>query len=83
MSAKETEEARIEITAALRGGLLRQGLAIVPVEATPEILSARDDDGDVIFAAGNEHFFRNQEEANWYARQVWRGIAIAQMDRGC
>lgn len=50
------------------------GFAIVPIEPTEEMLNAKDEDGDLIWAGGVEHYFRNDEEADWYARQVWKSM---------
>ena len=53
------------------------GFAVVPKETTCAMLDARDDDNDWIWAGGTEHYFRNDEEAHWFGRQVWRSMINA------
>ena len=65
----------------LRADLARRGFAVVPLAPPLEaIASARDDDGDFIFAGGTEYYFRNDTEACWYGEQVWRGLVRSLMD---
>lgn len=57
------------------------GFVVVPFIAADDfLLAARDDDGALIFAGGVEHYFRNDAEACWYGRQVWRGLLRSLMD---
>lgn len=69
---------RIEITRAMmeaaRFAFADQGLVFVPAEPTHAMLYTIDDDGDRIWDGGTEDFFRNEEEALWYARQVWAAM---------
>lgn len=53
------------------------GFALVPQEPNEAMLSALDDDGEVIWGGGVEHYFRNDNEADWYGRQVWRAMVKA------
>ena len=52
--------------------LAAKGLVAVPIEPTAAMLEAVDEDGDRLWEAGGEHYFRSDEEAFWYARLVWR-----------
>ena len=54
-----------------------QGLVLVPLEPTKAMLEALDGDGDRIWDSGTEHYFRNEDEAFWYARQVWAAMVRA------
>jgi hypothetical protein len=54
-----------------------EGLALVPIEPTIAMLRALDEGGDRIWDGGTEHYFRNEEEAFWYARQVWNAMIRA------
>lgn len=54
-----------------------QGLVLVPLEPTKAILEALDDDGDRIWDSGTEHYFRSEDEAFWYAKQVWTAMVRA------
>jgi hypothetical protein len=80
--AERPEDVEIEITPELRAACARAGFAIVPIDPTDTvILSVRDDDGDPVFDGGVEHYFRSEEEAVWFGKQVWRGLLRA-MDSG-
>lgn len=72
---------RIEITRAMmeaaRIAFADHGLVLVPAEPTDAMLCAIDEDGDRIWDGGTEHFFRNEKEAFWYARQVWSAMVRA------
>ena len=57
-----------------------RGLVVVPAEVTEEMLHATDEDGDLIWAGGTERYFRNNDEAAWYARQVWHAMVKAEMN---
>lgn len=54
-----------------------QGLVLVPLEPTKAMLEALDGDGDRIWGGSTEHYFRNEDEAFWYARQVWAAMVRA------
>lgn len=54
-----------------------QGLVLVPFEPTKAMLEALDDDGDRIWDGSTEHYFRSEDEAFWYARQVWAAMVRA------
>jgi len=41
------------------------------------LLAARDGEGDVIFGGGVEHYFRTDDEACGYGRQVWQAMLDA------
>ncbi len=66
--------------ARLRLLLAKRGMAIVPITATAAMLAATDDDDDPIWAGGVEHYFRNDEEAFWYGRMVWKTMIDAACD---
>jgi len=70
----------IGVTPKLCARLCDAGYAIVPVEIGPELARVTDDDGDLIFSGGVEHFFRNDLEAHSYGKQVWRGFLRALLD---
>jgi hypothetical protein len=70
-----------KITANLRDAasiaFAEMDLALVPREPTRAMLEALDDDGDRVWDGGVEHYFRNENEAFWYARQVWAAMLRA------
>lgn len=49
----------------LRRRLCDAGFKIVPIEPPESIGTARDECGDLIFAGGTGHYFRNDTEALW------------------
>lgn len=65
------------ISKEVRERFWRDGYAIVPLDAGDAIDRVCDDDGDLVFDGGVEHYFRNTAEALWYGRQVWRGFLRA------
>lgn len=69
--------AEIEITPEV-GRMIGCALPILDLDGVVEQL--RDDDGELIFAGGAEHYFRNDREAHWYGRQVLRAFIRAMMD---
>ncbi|MBM3576403.1 MAG: hypothetical protein FJX40_01820 [Alphaproteobacteria bacterium] len=54
-----------------------QGFVLVPIDPTVDMLRALDDEGDRIWDGTTEHWFRNEEEAFWYARKVWKAMVNA------
>jgi hypothetical protein len=62
---------------AARRAFAEQGLILVPRNPTRAMLEALDRDGDRIWAGGTEHYFRNEDEAFWYAKQVWHAMIEA------
>lgn len=73
----EELEARALAAEAARAAEREQGLVLVPLEPTKAMLEALDDDGDRIWDGSTEHYFRNEDEAFWYARQVWAAMVRA------
>jgi hypothetical protein len=59
---------------AARIAFAEQDLVLVPRILTKEMLEAVDEDGDRIWDGGTEHYFRNENEAFWYARLVWSAM---------
>lgn len=53
------------------------GLAIVPVEATPEIVCARAPGADGPMIKDGEYYFRNRKQAGAFASQIYRAMIEA------